>query len=114
LRLLFFGNFRQDWTSVVLVDLGMQRFESVPFSPSSRPFQCREEIEQFHTLYLESRLRRVSPILILEQLVRHRGKRGVLRGRRGLRGAFVRRRRDWRSAASEDARASEHSRCEQK
>jgi hypothetical protein len=51
LRLLFFGNFRQDWTSFVLVDLGMQRFESVPFEPSSRPFQSREEIEQFHTLY---------------------------------------------------------------
>jgi len=51
LRLLFFGNFRQDWTSFVLVDLGMQRFESVPLVPSSRPFQSREEIEQFHSLY---------------------------------------------------------------
>jgi hypothetical protein len=51
LRLVFFGNFRQDWTSFVLVDLGMQRFEAVPLSPASRAFQSREEIEQFQTLY---------------------------------------------------------------
>jgi hypothetical protein len=70
LRLLFFGNFRQDWTSFVLVDLGMQRFESVPFSPSSRPFQSRAEIEQFHALYeLAERMSEGEPAELILQAV---------------------------------------------
>jgi hypothetical protein len=33
LRLIFFGNLRQDWTEFVLSDLGVYRFEQVEFSP---------------------------------------------------------------------------------
>src|SRR5262245_15166100 len=36
LRLLFFGNLRQDWTEFVLADLGIYRYEQVPFSAESR------------------------------------------------------------------------------
>ncbi|MGM0543836.1 MAG: VRR-NUC domain-containing protein [Pseudomonadota bacterium] len=49
LRLMFFGNLRQDWAEFVLTELGLQRFETVPFTPHSRAFQCRHEVD----LYLE-------------------------------------------------------------
>jgi hypothetical protein len=51
LRLLFFGNFRQEWSEFVLADLGVFRYETVPFSPESRAFQTRADIEHFYTLY---------------------------------------------------------------
>ncbi|MFD2192303.1 VRR-NUC domain-containing protein [Pistricoccus aurantiacus] len=55
LRLMFFGNLRQDWSEFVLAELGLQRFETVDFSPDSRAFQHREEVDTYLTL---ERLRR--------------------------------------------------------
>src|SRR5690554_6376841 len=45
IRLMFFGNLRQSWTDFVLVDLGVQQFEPVPFTPESRAFQHRSEVD---------------------------------------------------------------------
>lgn len=45
LRLLFFGNLRQDWSEFVLADLGIYRYEQVELAPASRGLQCRADIE---------------------------------------------------------------------
>src|SRR5690554_535806 len=45
IRLMFFGNLRQSWTDFVLVELGVQQFEPVPFTPESRAFQQRAEVD---------------------------------------------------------------------
>ncbi|MGB2115016.1 MAG: VRR-NUC domain-containing protein [Marinobacter adhaerens] len=45
IRLMFFGNLRQSWTDFVLVELGVQQFEPVPFTPESRAFQHRSEVD---------------------------------------------------------------------
>lgn len=50
-RLLFFGNFHQDWSEFVLADLGIFKYEPVDLSHGARAFQCREDIESFFTLY---------------------------------------------------------------
>jgi len=51
LRILFFGNFRQDWSELVLTDLGIYRYESVAIDARARAFQTREQVEQFYSLY---------------------------------------------------------------
>ena len=51
LRILFFGNFRQEWSEFVLADLGVFKYEAVPFSKDSRPFGTRCDIESFYALY---------------------------------------------------------------
>ncbi|MCA1773125.1 MAG: VRR-NUC domain-containing protein [Halomonas sp.] len=57
LRLMFFGNLRQDWAEFVLTELGLQRFEVVPFTPQSRAFQSRQEVDTYLALhYLRQRL----------------------------------------------------------
>ncbi|MDQ7735645.1 VRR-NUC domain-containing protein [Halomonas sp. SpR1] len=57
LRLMFFGNLRQDWAEFVLTELGLQRFEAVPFTPQSRAFQSRQEVDTYLALhYLRQRL----------------------------------------------------------
>lgn len=45
LRLLFFGNLYQDWSEFVLADLGLLRYEQVPFSADSRALRQRAEVE---------------------------------------------------------------------
>lgn len=50
LQWLFFGNDHQDWTELVLMDLGAVRYETVPLDSQSRAFQTREEIEHFYRL----------------------------------------------------------------
>lgn len=50
LRLLFFGNFRQDWAEFVLVDLGILHYETVRLSRCSRPFASRTQVEHFFAL----------------------------------------------------------------
>jgi hypothetical protein len=52
LRLLFFGNFRQDWSQFVLADLGIFKYEKVPCDTATRAFQTREHIDTFHALFL--------------------------------------------------------------
>lgn len=50
LRLMFFGNLHQDWSEFVLADLGVYRYESVPFDRDSRAFQRREDIDTYLAL----------------------------------------------------------------
>ncbi|MBF8723848.1 VRR-NUC domain-containing protein [Pseudomonas guariconensis] len=45
LRLLFFGNLYQDWSEFVLADLGVLRYEQVPFSADSRALRQRVEVD---------------------------------------------------------------------
>ncbi len=45
LRLLFFGNLRQDWSEFVLADLGIYRYEQVELDPASRGLQSRADID---------------------------------------------------------------------
>jgi len=66
LRLLFFGNLRQDWSDFVLAELGVQRFERVPFSAESRAFQRREEVDAYLALHrLRERLDADEPVATL-------------------------------------------------
>jgi hypothetical protein len=58
LRLLFFGNLHQDWTEFVLSDLGLFRYEQVEFSPASRGFRTRQDIEHYLHACLPRTLRR--------------------------------------------------------
>lgn len=51
LRIVFFGNFRQDWSELVLTDLGIYRYESVAIDRHARAFRTRAEIDQFYSLY---------------------------------------------------------------
>jgi hypothetical protein len=51
LRLLFFGNFRQDLKAFVLADLGVFRYEKVVLQRESRPFGCRRHIDAFLRLH---------------------------------------------------------------
>ncbi|WP_175685642.1 VRR-NUC domain-containing protein [Burkholderia anthina] len=50
LRLMFFGNLHQDWSEFVLADLGVFQYESVPFAPSSRAFQQRDDVDTYLAL----------------------------------------------------------------
>ncbi|SDH83851.1 VRR-NUC domain-containing protein [Pseudomonas panipatensis] len=45
LRLMFFGNLRQDWSEFVLTDLGILRYETPVLTPESRGFASRAEID---------------------------------------------------------------------
>lgn len=57
LRLMFFGNLRQDWAEFVLTELGLQRFERVAFNAASRAFQSRAEVDVYlHLHRLRQRL----------------------------------------------------------
>jgi hypothetical protein len=51
-RLLFFGNFRQDWSEFVLTDLGIFKYEQVACDPATRAFQSRQHIDTFHALFV--------------------------------------------------------------
>jgi tetratricopeptide (TPR) repeat protein len=50
LRLMFFGNLHQDWSEFVLADLGIYRYEQVPFDGASRAFQQRDDIDTWLAL----------------------------------------------------------------
>ncbi|MES2263125.1 MAG: VRR-NUC domain-containing protein [Pseudomonadota bacterium] len=51
LRLIFFGNYHQDWSEFVLSDLGVYKFEKVDISPSARGFRSRRDIEDYLELH---------------------------------------------------------------
>ncbi|OZI74785.1 VRR-NUC domain-containing protein [Bordetella genomosp. 12] len=51
LRLLFFGNLRQQWDELVLTDLGIYQYESVDFSHDSRAFRQRTDVEDYLRLH---------------------------------------------------------------
>ncbi|MCE8044954.1 VRR-NUC domain-containing protein [Halomonas daqingensis] len=66
LRLMFFGNLRQDWAEFVLAELGLQRFERVELTPGSRAFQHREEVDAYLALHvLRERLEQGEPLAAL-------------------------------------------------
>jgi hypothetical protein len=48
-RLLFFGNFHQDWREFVLADLGISSYERVPVH--SAPFRTRAHVDVFYQMY---------------------------------------------------------------
>ncbi|WP_148861384.1 VRR-NUC domain-containing protein [Marinobacter fonticola] len=52
IRLMFFGNLRQSWSDFVLVELGHHAYEQVPFTPDSRAFQSREDVERYLKMHL--------------------------------------------------------------
>jgi len=51
LRLIFFGNLRQDWTEFVLSDLGIFKYEQVEFSEASRGFRHRRDVDDYLQLH---------------------------------------------------------------
>ncbi|ART64307.1 VRR-NUC domain-containing protein [Kushneria marisflavi] len=51
LRLMFFGNLRQQFSEFVLADQGIYRFEVVPFTSDSRAFQSRTDIERYWQIH---------------------------------------------------------------
>ncbi|MDI5920916.1 VRR-NUC domain-containing protein [Halomonas sp. LR5S13] len=51
LRLMFFGNLRQDWAEFVLTELGLQCFERVAITPDSRAFRRRTEVDAYLALH---------------------------------------------------------------
>ncbi|MYM82019.1 VRR-NUC domain-containing protein [Duganella sp. FT50W] len=51
LRLIFFGNYHQDWTEFVLSDLGIYQYEKVAFSPAARGFRSRRDIDDFLAIH---------------------------------------------------------------
>ena len=51
LRLLFFGQFDQDWSLLVLKDLGIFKYETVPLETATRAFQRRDHLDTFCRLY---------------------------------------------------------------
>jgi hypothetical protein len=73
LRLIFFGNLSQDWTEFVLSDLGVFRYEQVEFSPASRGFRTRADIDHYLQLHAcKERYWAEEPALgILQDLPRH-------------------------------------------
>lgn len=51
LRLMFFGNLRQDWSEFVLSELGIFQYEKVAFSASSRGFGTRRDVDHYLHLH---------------------------------------------------------------
>ncbi|WP_345816631.1 VRR-NUC domain-containing protein [Paraburkholderia sp. PREW-6R] len=51
LRLMFFGNLRQEWSEFVLADLGIFQYEKVAFAASSRAFQQRADVDIYLALH---------------------------------------------------------------
>jgi hypothetical protein len=51
LRLMFFGNLRQNWSDFVMVELGHQNYEKVSFTPEARAFGAREEVDRYLLLH---------------------------------------------------------------
>ncbi|MEO7493504.1 MAG: VRR-NUC domain-containing protein [Massilia sp.] len=63
LRLIFFGNLRQDWTEFVLSDLGVYKYEQVDFAPASRGFRHRRDVDHYLALHACSeRLHGAAPV----------------------------------------------------
>ena len=50
-RLMFFGNFHQDWTEFVLTDLGIFAYETIPASLQSLAFRTRVHVDSFEQIY---------------------------------------------------------------
>ena len=63
LRLMFFGNLRQDWSAFVLAELGLQHYERVAITADSRAFDHRDELDAYLALHrLRERLTAGEPV----------------------------------------------------
>jgi hypothetical protein len=51
LRLIFFGNLRQDWSEFVLAELGLYKYEQVAISHAARGFRSRRDIDNYLALH---------------------------------------------------------------
>lgn len=51
LRLMFFGNLRQQWSEFVLTDLGVFRYEQVELTPATRAFQRARDVDDYLALH---------------------------------------------------------------
>jgi len=51
IRLLFFGNCRQDWSEFVLADLGVWKYEKVELSSASHGLRSRDEVDHYLHLF---------------------------------------------------------------
>ena len=51
MRLMFFGNLRQDWSEFVLSELGVYRYEKVEIAAEARVFRCREDVDMYLHLH---------------------------------------------------------------
>lgn len=51
LRLMFFGNMRQDWSTFVLAELGLHVYEKVELAADSRGFRERRDIDEYLHLH---------------------------------------------------------------
>lgn len=51
IRLLFFGNCRQDWSEFVLADLGIWKYEKVELSSTSHGLRSRDEVDHYLHLF---------------------------------------------------------------
>jgi hypothetical protein len=50
-RLMFFGNFHQDWSEFVLTELGIFAYERIPASLQSLAFRARTQVDSFEQIY---------------------------------------------------------------
>ena len=110
LRLIFFGNLRQDWTEFVLSELGVYKYEQVEFSHASRGFRCRRDVD--HYLQLHSCRERLEAAEALETILRDLPPQAIdndwLDGRRERLlfqiGQLYEKRKDWEQAHAVYAR----------
>lgn len=73
LRLIYFGNYHQDWSEFVLSDLGVYQYEKVEFSLASRGFRTRQDIAHYEVLHqcrerFNDELAPASPGEVLQEL----------------------------------------------
>ena len=70
LRLMYFGNLRQTWAEFILVDLGVFKYETVSFDPTSRGFTQRADVDFYlHLLECRQKLAEPCPASTLPALV---------------------------------------------
>lgn len=104
LRLIFFGNLRQDWTEFVLSDLGVFQYEQVEFSPSSRGFRTRRDVDDYLALHdCKERFEAAAPLdEILQALPQDRFDNEWINSRRERLmfqiAQHVEKQQDWRAA----------------
>jgi hypothetical protein len=70
LRLLFFGDFDQDWSAFVLADLGIFKYEKVALDEGTRAFRTREHLDAFYALFTCRQLLEegTAPAIVLQAL----------------------------------------------
>ena len=69
-RLMYFGNFRQDWSQFVVSDLGITTYEPVECGEGPPAFQTAEQVDEFQTLYhcRRSLERNADPLAVLSAM----------------------------------------------